>query len=97
MLPGEGRACAQTLREVFICPRKAEDISMAAVSRGMNEHGRRVRNQSRPGCAEISEDSAEGLWVKVGMQKSDQIHNMLRRRTCGWPRWRGLRKEQVFE
>lgn len=36
MLPGEGRACAQTLREVFICPRKAEDISMVAVSRGMS-------------------------------------------------------------
>lgn len=47
---------------------------MAAVSRGV----RRVRNQSRPGCAEISEDSAEGLGVKVGMQRSDQIHNMLR-------------------
>ena len=48
-----------------------------------NEHGRRrVRNHSRPGCAEISEDSTEGLWVKVGMQRSDQIHNMLRRRTC---------------
>lgn len=35
---------------------------MAAVSRGV----RRVRNQSRPGCAEISGDSAEGLGVKRG-------------------------------
>lgn len=92
MLP-EGRVCAQTLRELFICPRKEEDTSMAAVSRGM----RRVRNQSRPGCAEISEGSAEGLWVKVGMQRSDQIHSMLRCRTCSWLRWRGLRKKQVLE
>lgn len=62
MLPGEGRVCAQTLRELFVCPRKEEDTSMAAVSRGV----RRVRNQSRPGCAEISGDSAEGLGVKRG-------------------------------
>lgn len=85
--------------ENLVCPRKEEEASMAAVSRQWSEDGgmRRVRNQSGPDCAESSVDSVEDLGVTVGMQRSDQIQNMLRSSTCCWPRCRGQREEQVLE
>lgn len=85
--------------ENLVCPRKKEEASMAAVSRQWSKDGgmRRVRNQSGPDCAESSVDSAEDLGVTVGMQRSDQIQNMLRSSTCCWPRCRGQRQEQVLE
>ena len=72
---------------------------MAVVSRQWSEDVgmRRVRNQSGPDCAESSADSAEDLGVAVGMQRSDQIQNMWRGRTCCWPRCGGQREEQVLE